>query len=256
MAFLENLDKKLTQVGEAAARATQNITGSSKTNPELEEARIKLEQSYEEIGRQYIENNKHALPPEYQELYNQITASEKRLQDLDSQVQAAASSEMRCPHCHAAIPAGSSFCLSCGASIQPTSQHSQAQANKASQETSQTDEPQGTRPGTAPNSGAGYQAAQVPPQMYGGIYPYITEEQLPAKFKPITAWGYFGWAILFSLPFIGIIIALIKAFGNTENVHLKNYARSMFCYYVVVLILMIFIFGIAGCSSALFYGMM
>lgn len=89
---------------------------------------------------------------------------------------------------------------------------------------------------------------QPQPQGFqGGFYPNLTEEQLPAKFKPITAWGYFGWAFIFTIPLVGIIVALIKAFGNTENVNLRNFARSMFCYFVIVAILCLLIFGTTGC---------
>lgn len=85
----------------------------------------------------------------------------------------------------------------------------------------------------------------------GGFYPNLTEEQLPAKFKPITAWGYFGWSIIFTIPLVGIIIALIKAFGNTENINLRNFARSMFCYFVIVGILCLLIFGTVGCFAGM-----
>lgn len=98
-----------------------------------------------------------------------------------------------------------------------------------------------SNPGTSP---------QPDQQMYG-IYPMITEEQLPAKFKPVAAWSYFGWSFVFSVPIIGWIVALIKAFGNTENVNLKNFARSMFCYIAILAILFLIIGGMGGCVAAL-----
>lgn len=90
------------------------------------------------------------------------------------------------------------------------------------------------------------------PSMQGtAVYPYLTEEQLPAKFKPVKAWSYFGWTVVFTIPLIGWIIALIKAFGNTENVNLQNFARSMFCYFVIVVILWLLVVGMASCTAGL-----
>ena len=93
------------------------------------------------------------------------------------------------------------------------------------------------------------------PSMQGtAVYPYLTEEQLPAKFKPVKAWSYFGWTVVFTIPLIGWIIALIKAFGNTENVNLQNFARSMFCYFVIVVILWLLVVGMASCTAGLMTG--
>lgn len=62
---------------------------------------------------------------------------------------------------------------------------------------------------------------------------------VPAEFQPISMWGYFGYSILFSIPFVGFIFILIFSFGS-KNVNKRNFARSNFC----VLILVLLIFGI------------
>ncbi len=61
--------------------------------------------------------------------------------------------------------------------------------------------------------------------------------QIPEEYKPISMWGYFGYNILFSLPIIGLIFLIIFSLGGTRNVNLKNYARSFFCYLIIILIL-------------------
>ncbi len=61
--------------------------------------------------------------------------------------------------------------------------------------------------------------------------------QIPEEYKPISMWGYFGYNILFSLPIIGLIVLIIFSLGGTRNVNLKNYARSFFCYLIIILIL-------------------
>lgn len=82
-------------------------------------------------------------------------------------------------------------------------------------------------------------------------YGMITEDQLPARYRPIGAWAYLGWTLLFSIPIAGLIIALVFALGNTENINLRNFARSMFCYLAVVAILVLLIVGGAGCTAGM-----
>lgn len=62
-------------------------------------------------------------------------------------------------------------------------------------------------------------------------------ENIPNEYKPISMWGYFGYEILFSIPCVGFILLLVFSFGGTENKNLKNFARSYFCFFIVMLIL-------------------
>ena len=62
-------------------------------------------------------------------------------------------------------------------------------------------------------------------------------------YTPISMWGYFGYNILFWIPFIGIILVLVFACGGTRNVNLRNYARSQFCSLIVAAIILLFIFS-------------
>ena len=73
--------------------------------------------------------------------------------------------------------------------------------------------------------------------------------EVPIALKPISSWGYFGFMVLFSVPFIGFIIMTIFALGGTKNVNLKNFARSQFCFILVVLILIGITFFITGATT-------
>lgn len=53
--------------------------------------------------------------------------------------------------------------------------------------------------------------------------------QIPSEYKPISAWGYVGWDLLFSIPIAGFIVLLVFACGGCNNINLKKYARSKFC---------------------------
>jgi hypothetical protein len=71
-------------------------------------------------------------------------------------------------------------------------------------------------------------------------------------YTPITMWGYFGYEILFSIPCIGFIMLLVYSFGGTKNANLRNFARSYFCYVIVIAIIVaifVAIFGVSAASS-------
>ena len=59
------------------------------------------------------------------------------------------------------------------------------------------------------------------------------EELLNYEYKPISMWGYFGYQLLFMIPFIGSLALLIVALTH-KNI---NFARSYFCVSIIVLIL-------------------
>ena len=59
------------------------------------------------------------------------------------------------------------------------------------------------------------------------------------EYRPISAWGYIGYQILYSIPIIGFIFLIVNAIG-ARNVNVRNFARSYFC--VILLVLIIFLF--------------
>lgn len=74
---------------------------------------------------------------------------------------------------------------------------------------------------------------------------------IPKQYKPISAWGYVGWDILFSIPVVGLIILIVFACGGTSNINRKKYAQSKFCAFFLALLLSVisflilyFVFGI------------
>ena len=76
---------------------------------------------------------------------------------------------------------------------------------------------------------------------------------IPAKYKPIGAWGYVLYEILFSIPVIGWIFLIVFALGGTKNENLKKFARSFFCWLLIFLVIAIFV-GIVFLVMALLAG--
>ena len=74
---------------------------------------------------------------------------------------------------------------------------------------------------------------------------------LPEEYRPISMWGYFGYQILFSIPCVGFIALLIFAFGGTKNDNLKNFARSYFCFTIILVVLVVlFTIAFGGAAAA------
>lgn len=57
----------------------------------------------------------------------------------------------------------------------------------------------------------------------------------PSEYRPLGAWAYFGYSVLFSIPLIGLIFNLVYCFSDS-NINRRNYARSFWCVYLLVFI--------------------
>jgi len=67
----------------------------------------------------------------------------------------------------------------------------------------------------------------------------MNSNNISNEYKPISMWGYFGYELLFGIPVIGFIILIVFACGGSSNVNLKNFARSKFCYAILMLLFII-----------------
>ena len=65
----------------------------------------------------------------------------------------------------------------------------------------------------------------------------LTVTQLPAHLKSLGAWGFFGYGLLFAIPLVGLVFALVFALGGTSRVCLKNYARAALLAWLFALVL-------------------
>lgn len=76
-----------------------------------------------------------------------------------------------------------------------------------------------------------------------------TTVNIPEEYKPISAWGYFGYQILFSIPCVGFIFLCIFALGGTKNKNLKNFARSYFIVFLLTIIICAIFITIAAITG-------
>ena len=91
------------------------------------------------------------------------------------------------------------------------------------------------------------QPTVAPVQPQSAPQPKVVFEQpqptnvIPAKYKPIGAWGYVLYELLFAIPLVGFIFLLVFSLGGTKNENLKNFARSFLCWMLIGLIISIIV---------------
>ena len=82
----------------------------------------------------------------------------------------------------------------------------------------------------------------------------MTVNDLPPQYRPLGAWSYFGYTILFSIPVVGFIFLIIFSISGA-NINRRNFARSYWCILVVaaVIILILAIAGAIGVTRTVHY---
>lgn len=75
----------------------------------------------------------------------------------------------------------------------------------------------------------------------------------PEEYRPISAWGYVGYSLLFSLPLVGLILLIVFAF-NDDNYNRRSYARSYFCWMLIAAVISIAVVVLATTTAIFQYG--
>ena len=65
---------------------------------------------------------------------------------------------------------------------------------------------------------------------------------VPKENKPISTWEYFARDILYRLPLVGLIVALVCAFDK-NNINVRNHARSRLIFIIIGLAFILAYFG-------------
>ena len=65
----------------------------------------------------------------------------------------------------------------------------------------------------------------------------FNEQNIPEAYKPISAWGFVGWSLLFNLPLVGWIIVIVFACGVSAKKIVTNFARSYLLMWLIATII-------------------
>ena len=71
----------------------------------------------------------------------------------------------------------------------------------------------------------------------------MDNQNIPSNYKPLSAWAYFGYQLLFAIPFVGFILLIVFSFNN-DNINRRNFARSYFCVYLLLAIIFVIFFAL------------
>jgi hypothetical protein len=74
---------------------------------------------------------------------------------------------------------------------------------------------------------------------------------IPNEYRVLSPWAYFGYSILFAIPLIGFILAIVFAFDNS-NLNRRNFARSYFCGLLIAVILIVLFAVLLGAGMFAF----
>ena len=147
---------------------------------------------------------------------------------------------MFCPKCGTEVSDDKAFCPECGNPLKSQAQqNSGAQQAAGAQQASGGQQTAGAQNGARPHPQVQFQSDTV---------------VLPDEYKPISMWGYFGYEILFSIPIVGFIVLIVLSI-NGKNQNVKNFARSYFCFTIIVLILLVILLvSVAGADASAAFG--
>ena len=158
-----------------------------------------------------------------------------------------------CQQCGTQLSDTAVVCPNCGTKAEPAV--NQGPDRRAEPQYGQPQYGQPYAP--APNAQQQYTQQQYAQPQYIPAQPVVNEEAaLPEKYRPLSPLAYFGYSLLFSIPIVGFIFAIIYAVTSEGNINRRNYARG----YLIALLVGVIIYDIilvitlvAGVSiSALF----
>ncbi len=117
MAFLDNIDKKITLLGQSAIQKTKEVSDTAKATSAIKNLESQKKEYYIALGESFY--NKHISEADEQEreLIGKIKMCDFEIQQLQEQIQKIKGT-VSCPNCNAEIPVNAAFCSVCGTKIE------------------------------------------------------------------------------------------------------------------------------------------
>lgn len=116
MAFLDNFDKKITQLGQGAFQKTKEVSESMRITGLIKEEEKKQQDIYMAVGRYYMENINENVTGILEDWHTQMEEIKYRIAQYKEQLRLLKGVSV-CPNCHAEISNNAMFCSSCGAKL-------------------------------------------------------------------------------------------------------------------------------------------
>ncbi len=113
MAFLDDVDRTLSQLGQSALKKTKNMSESMRLSGAIREEEEKQKELFRKIGEYVYENEMGTADEQISGWCQDILASRVRAMQNREQM-TALKGMINCPKCGASIASNSTFCSVCG----------------------------------------------------------------------------------------------------------------------------------------------
>ena len=116
MAVLDNIDRKISQIGQGALQKTKDVSENMRLTGAIREEEDRQRELYRQIGERYYQMYYARPQEEFAQWCVQITDSKRKSAQLREQLRILKGTVL-CPNCNAEVASGSSFCSNCGARV-------------------------------------------------------------------------------------------------------------------------------------------
>ncbi len=113
MSILDNLSKKVLDVGTKAAQKTKDFSDVTRLNSLISQEEEKIKVNCLEIGKTYVSLYKNNYGPEFEQYINLISSSNEKIEDYKKQIENIKKLNC-CEKCGAEIEQNMEFCSNCG----------------------------------------------------------------------------------------------------------------------------------------------
>ena len=68
----------------------------------------------------------------------------------------------------------------------------------------------------------------------------MNQQNIPNEYRPLSAWGYIGYNLLFAIPLVGFICMIVFAV-DSSYIARRNYARSFLLWMLIGIIISVIV---------------
>lgn len=116
MAFLDDLGKSFSGMGQSVAKQTKTLANTAQYNTSIADKKRQLTKLYAELGEICYRNYREMLGADEEELLGRIRAQQAELEELEERLREV-KGVIKCPACGADVASSAAFCTSCGTRI-------------------------------------------------------------------------------------------------------------------------------------------
>lgn len=116
MDFFSKLGDSIVNATQEVGEKAKGMTDIAKLQYEMRTKEDFMNKQYQEIGKMFYDANKENVPEEYNSLFEEIEAAQKRVAEIKEQI-AYTKGGKACPKCGAVVSGSAAFCSTCGAKM-------------------------------------------------------------------------------------------------------------------------------------------